>query len=175
MSASQWADAHKINQCLLELRPLTADFERAVPPGIAAQLVARNQQIHAHMARWAVEIFMKSWSPSGRRPERAWMNQLLDYVAEPGSFNALRRLNKETANASTEYADRLALVLRRAALPGSGRLGVDRIVNHMTNHGYSLTEAQYARLRSAVVGRIERYLDRWQASRLPDLGVTTTT
>ena len=136
LSFSQWTDVHRINHCLLELRPVTADLKRSVPSGIAAQVVARNQQIQAHMTRWAVEIIMKSWTGSDVRPERPWMNQLLDYLAEPGTFDALRRLNKETASAATEYADRLGLVLRRAALPGSGRLGVDRIVNHSTNRGY---------------------------------------
>jgi hypothetical protein len=176
-----WREVAKINHCLQVLRPVTGDLRRSIPSGEAAQMLVRNRAIRMRAHRWAVEQFMKEWELS-RSLNPTWVSNLSDYVAEPAGFDALRRLNTKTANAvraaneSPEIAQdaaRLALVVRRA---GNGHLGVDRIVNYLRNRGhYTLTTAQYARLRSAVVDRIEGYLDLWQAGRLPNLDATTTT
>lgn len=180
----QWDEVVKTNHRLRELRAVTADPRRSVLSSKAAQMVMRNRAIQTQAHRLAVETFMRESKLAGSF-QATWVNQLSAYVAEPGSFAALRRVNRATANAAREAtespkvvhdAERLALVMNRAGLPGNGLLGVDRIVNHLKSRGYaSLTAAQYARLRLAVVDRIERYLDLWQEGKLPELDIATAT
>jgi hypothetical protein len=159
----------KTNHRLRELRAVTADPRRSVLSSKAAQMVMRNRAIQTQAHRLAVETFMRESKLAGSF-QATWVNQLSAYVAEPGSFAALRRVNRATANAAREATESPKVV------HDAGLLGVDRIVNHLKSRGYaSLTAAQYARLRLAVVDRIERYLDLWQEGKLPELDIATAT